>query len=229
MRKAQTSSNEDTPEHPVVSLTFDDGLASQARAAELLESRGLRGTFYVPSGLLGSPGRLDWTDVVGLAERGHEIGGHTETHASLTEIPPEQARQELERDRDALIARGLDPKSFAYPYGRLTDEIADLVRDVGYRAARAVGGIVETLPPRNAFQLRTPHSARAWTTADHLAGLALAAQHEEGWLILPFHHIGRDRRSDYTTPAGELRTFLDWLVERNIRVVPVREVISPEE
>lgn len=224
--RTQTTSQAPTQGHAVVSLTFDDGLASHARAADLLESRGLRGTFYVPSGLLGKPGRLDWGDLVRLAERGHEIGGHTESHAALTEIPLEQARQEIARDRDALTSRGLDPSSFAYPYGKFTDEIADLVRALGYAAARGVGGVVETVPPLNPYQLRTPHSARTWTTADHLAGLTLAAQHEEGWLILPFHHIGHDRGSTYTTQPGQFTAYLDWLVERDMPVIPVREVIA---
>ena len=212
--------------HPVVSLTFDDGLASQGLAADLLEERGLRGTFYVPSGMLGKPGRLRWEDIVRLAERGHEIGGHTQTHASLSEITLEQARQEIIRDRDAITAHGLEPVSFAYPKGKSTDEVEELVRSAGYVAGRGIGGIVETLPPLNAYRLRTPHSARTWTTAEHMAGLVLAAEHEEGWLIIPFHHLGRDPNSSYTTPTSEFAAFLDWLVDRNARVSPVCNVIS---
>lgn len=214
------------PGRPVVSLTFDDGLASQRLAAELLEARGLHGTFYVSSGLVGEPNRLGWSDIVGLAARGHEIGGHTESHAALSEVPLERARPEIVRDREALIAHGLDPVTFAYPYGKSTDEVEDLVRDAGYLAGRGIGGVVETLPPGNAYRLRAPHSARAWTTAEHLAGLVLAAEHEEGWLIAPFHHLGRDRRSSYTTPAREFSAFLDWLVERKVPVKTVRNVIS---
>ena len=85
------------------------------------------------------------------------------------------------------------------------------------------------MPPANPYQLRAPHSARVWTTAEHLAGLVLTAEHEEGWLILPFHHLGRNSQSSYATPPDELATFLDWLVERNIRVKPVRDVISSDK
>ena len=70
--------------HPIVSLTFDDGLASQRLASELLEGRGLRGTFYVPSGLVGSRGHLGWDDIIRLAEQGHEVGGHTHTESPRT-------------------------------------------------------------------------------------------------------------------------------------------------
>lgn len=215
--------------HPIVSLTFDDGLASQRRAWELLEDRGLRGTFYVASGLVGSPGHLGWEDITRLAARGHEIGGHTESHARLPIIPVKQAEEEIVRDLHALKAHGLDPVSFAYPYGESTGEIEGLVRQAGYMAGRGIGGVVETVPPVNAYQLRAPHSAREWTTAEHLAGLVLTAEHEEGWLILPFHHFGRNQGSSYTTPDGEFTAFLDWLVERDVRVKPVREVVSAGE
>lgn len=175
---------------------------------------------------MGKPGRLRWEDIVRLAERGHEIGGHTETHAELSEITLEQARQEIMRDREALTAHGLEPVSFAYPKGKCTDEVEQLVRRAGYIAGRGIGGVVETLPPLNAFRLRTPHSARTWTTAEHLAGLVLAAEHEEGWLIVPFHHLGRDPQSTYTTPTSEFAAFLDWLVDRNVQVTTVFNVLS---
>ncbi|MDF2461249.1 MAG: polysaccharide deacetylase, partial [Candidatus Saccharibacteria bacterium] len=42
----------------VVSLTFDDGLANQALAAQAMESYGMRGTFYVVSGRIGNSGQL---------------------------------------------------------------------------------------------------------------------------------------------------------------------------
>jgi peptidoglycan/xylan/chitin deacetylase (PgdA/CDA1 family) len=226
IRHSLPTSTSAAPGRPVVSVTFDDGLASQRRAAELLEARGLHATFYVSSGLVGEPDRLGWGDIVRLAARGHEIGGHTVSHAALSEIPLERARHEIVSDREALTAHGLEPVSFAYPYGKSTAETEDLVRHAGYLAGRGIGGVVETLPPGNAYRLRAPHSARAWTTAEQLAGLVLAAEHEEGWLIATFHHLGRDRRSNYTTPEREFSAFLDWLVERKVPVMPVRNVVS---
>src|SRR4051794_30162773 len=61
-----------------VSLTFDDGRASQRNAGALLADNGVRGTFYIVSGGVGSsPWYLDLSDVQGLAAAGNEIGGHT--------------------------------------------------------------------------------------------------------------------------------------------------------
>jgi hypothetical protein len=62
-----------------VSLTFDDGRASQlARAVPLLRDHGLRGTFYV------NPRDADWAERLApwraVAAEGHEIGNHTIGH-----------------------------------------------------------------------------------------------------------------------------------------------------
>ena len=168
------------PREAIVSLTFDDGLASQRIAAELLDARGLTGTFYVPSGLVGRKGRFDWDDLRALVAQGHEVGGHTSTHVHL----PELARVRPGRDRvrpEALLEHDLDPVTFAYPYGEATPELESIVRDVGYRAARGIGGVVESIPPENGLRLRTPHSARSWTTLEQLTALVHVAE-PRGWL-----------------------------------------------
>ena len=210
----------------VVSLTFDDALANQMMAAALLDPRGLAATFYVPTGLVGRAGYLGWNDILALAERGHEIGGHTANHVHLPDVGLEQARREIVKDREVLVAHGLEPVSFAYPYGESNAEVEALVREAGYRAARAIGGVVETLPPADAYALRSPHSAQPWTTAEHLAGLVLTAEHEQGWLILPIHAISAAGRSSYTTSPADLEAFLDWLLDRRTQVLPVRDVIA---
>lgn len=208
----------------VVSLTFDDALASQRVAVDLLDARGLRATFYVPSGSIGRKDHLDWDDIARFAEHGHEIGGHTTNHVHLPDLALEQARREIAEDRSALIAHGLDPVSFAYPFGESNNEVEALVREAGYQAARGIGGVVETVPAADAYRLRAPGSARIWTTSEHLAGLVLTAEHQQGWLIIPFHHVCEGGTSSYTTTPYDLAAFLDWLVERDVRVLPVRDV-----
>ena len=64
----------------VVSITLDDGVADQLSAADSLQRNGMRGTFYVVSGLIGSPGYFSRADLDRLAAAGNEIGGHTVLH-----------------------------------------------------------------------------------------------------------------------------------------------------
>jgi peptidoglycan/xylan/chitin deacetylase (PgdA/CDA1 family) len=218
----------------IVSLTFDDAVETQRIAADLLARHGLRASFYVPSGLVGEGGYLTWDDLSMFAERGHEIGGHTASHVRLPDVALDEARREIVTDRHTLIERGLNPMTFSYPYGKQSAEVEGLVREAGYVAARGIGGMVETVPPADPYRLRAPHSARTWTTAEHLAGLVLSAEHEQAWmepeqawLILSFHHIRNDLYHSFATPTAELDAFLGWLVERGMSVLPVREAFSP--
>jgi peptidoglycan/xylan/chitin deacetylase (PgdA/CDA1 family) len=216
------------PQDPVVSLTFDDGAASQRMAGELLAARGLTGTFYVSSGSVGHKGYLGWDDLRALVDQGHEIGGHTSGHPHLPQLAMGDARREIESDRLALLERELNPVTFAYPYGESSPGVESIVREVGYSAARGVGGVVESLPPQNPFRLRSPHSARTWTTSEHLTALVLVAAHEAGWMIVPFHHLEPESRapSSYATDPSQFAEFLDWLVARAVRVACVRDVIA---
>ena len=72
----------------MVSITFDDGRASNAIAANMMTAHGLSGTFFVNSGNIGKPGYLSLPDVDAIAFSGHEIGGHTVTHPDSTNSLP---------------------------------------------------------------------------------------------------------------------------------------------
>ena len=66
------------PGQTVVTITFDDGRASNAKAAQILNAYGLRGTFFINSGNIGKPGYLSLTDLDWIAtDSGNEIGGNT--------------------------------------------------------------------------------------------------------------------------------------------------------
>lgn len=110
-----------------VSLTFDDGRASQVDVGlALFERLGAKATFYVgPSAV---ERRLDgWRKA---AAAGHEIGNHTLNHPCSGNFPFARAKAledySLEKMRHEIAhgARrtkellGVEPKSFAYPCGQ---------------------------------------------------------------------------------------------------------------
>src|SRR5579863_4942995 len=73
---------------PIVSFTFDDVPDSAyINGAAVLDTRKVRGTFYIASGTCGR--RDTYWRVIGadqvraLHERGHEIGCHTFSHVSV--------------------------------------------------------------------------------------------------------------------------------------------------
>ena len=67
-----------------VALTFDDGYASHATVAgPLLQERGVRGTFFVMPGNVGSPGIVTWEQLRQLAAAGHEIADHIHGYGKI--------------------------------------------------------------------------------------------------------------------------------------------------
>ena len=124
------------PEKPVV-LTFDDGYGSHWDAAAALDRRGMRGVFFVT---LDQPRMDDW-QIADLAARGHEIGGHSNTHPDLTAVDDERLWAEVAGHRERLqVISGQPVDFFAYPYGAWNEHVVSAVQAAGYRGAVAAWG-----------------------------------------------------------------------------------------
>src|ERR1700754_650219 len=89
-----------SPGQTVVTITFDDGRASNTTAANLLKAHSLRGTFFLNSGTIGKPGYLTLPQVDAIARDGHEIAGHTVNHPHLDELSDAEIARQVCGDRD---------------------------------------------------------------------------------------------------------------------------------
>lgn len=223
----------------IVSITFDDGLSEQNAAAEILHKHGLRGTFYISSGAVGTPGYFEHGDLTRLASLGHEIGGHTVSHPDLTTLPPDEARRQVCADRTTLAGWGFRATSFAYPYGSHNRSTEVIARECGYRSARTAGGILrpatrtrdcplcpaaETIPPADPYAIRNlPAIDPSWTLAELKAAVTNAEDHGGGWVILVFHHIC-DNNCPLSTSPAVLDAFATWLTFREARGTHVKTV-----
>lgn len=227
------------PGQVIVSFNFDDNLASQAEAGPLLVARGMRGTFYVNSGRVGTSGYLTYEQLRQLQAAGHEVGGHTISHPHLTTLSEAAQRHEVCDDRAALLKAGLRVTSFAYPFGDADSRTRQLLIDCGYNSGRESGGLrtpngcrgcpySESVPPLDVYAIRTHGSVtRAWSLS-FLQNLVLRAETAGGgWVPIVFHHI-----SPTTCPSSETYcisrstfvAFLDWLAPRTSRGTIVRTV-----
>lgn len=213
-----------------VTLTFDDGLVSQYRAATLLERYGYRGTFYVSSGLLGKTFEgipvMDAAQARDLAARGHEIGGHTYTHVRPSEVDAQTFERELAADKTALAALGIETTGFAYPYGEVAYE--ELVAE-RYTSGRNVADRINQLPVSEEDRYRlhaVPLSHENYRDVDvYLQSLG----RDGGWLIFAIHDISENEselRPRFDLTAGELEYVLERIQVSGIAVVTVREVTN---
>ena len=130
-------------------LTFDDAYADLLDVARpLLAERGIPGVVFAIAGQIGGTNEwdsrrgaasLDLLDGEGLravAADGIEVGSHGSSHAALPEVPAAQLEAETLGAARRIEELGLPrPRSFSYPFGRWTPEIAAAVREAGYELA----------------------------------------------------------------------------------------------
>lgn len=144
------------------SLSFDDGLYSQAKyAAPILEKHQLKGTFYLVSDVLENDTTKAhtwrygyWNQYQKVAIKGHEIGSHTASHPSLTTLPygspNENGTVEYELAEPLKVIKSKIPEaeliSFAYPYVAFDDKIKAKTAQY-YVSARGLGAGTNSTKP----------------------------------------------------------------------------------
>jgi hypothetical protein len=213
----------------VVSLTWDDGRASQFGSLAIQEAHGIKATYYINSGNIdSSPYYLTKPQLDSIALSGNEIGGHTARHENLTTIPLDAATAAVCGDRETLVGwYGPDAgKSFAYPYGANNAEVKKIPGSCGYTSARGVTGVrtpnaclgcrlAESLPPADPWYLAGPTSITSTTTLDDLKfQVNQAATNGGGWVLYSLHSLG-DSTDKYSITPAIYDQFLGWLQSRS--------------
>lgn len=151
------------PLRPLV-ITFDDGYKSYYQyAAPTLEKYGYTGTVFLVSDLLGKTN--EWDEIKGdvteslmtvdeikeLHQRGHDFGAHTKTHANLTEVEQDVAKEEIAGSKEQLEqALGFPVPFFCYPYGAQNQAVQSWVQEAGFEGAVSTLRKVN-LPTSNRF------------------------------------------------------------------------------
>jgi peptidoglycan-N-acetylglucosamine deacetylase len=146
----------------IVTTSWDDGDQTDLKLAELLQSGGIRGTFYVP---IKSYRKcvLNRGELKSLSEAGFEIGGHGFSHKLLWRLSTEELAAEIVPCRPMLEdIVGARVRMFCYPCGRYDASAIRAVRKAGYYGARTVR-MLATRMNFKAFEMPTtvqafPHS-----------------------------------------------------------------------
>lgn len=112
-----------------IALTFDDGPSESTPALlELLAQHRVRGTFFQ----CGVHVRRLPLVARAVAEAGHEIGNHSDTHRGFYFLPAGEIRAELERAQQAIgTAAGATPVLFRAPFGARWFGLREAQRSLG--------------------------------------------------------------------------------------------------
>lgn len=213
------------PGRPILSVSFDDAPATATLAgAQILEARGLRGTYYVSAGLsdtdlpMGLCAGAD--DYRRLIAAGHEIACHTYSHLDCGQASGEAAEAEAARNARALADLGAyDLDSFAYPYG---DVAAGPKGALAKRFSTLRGlhhGIIEQGTDLN----QAPAVGVEGQDGEAVArGWLKKAADRKAWMILYTHDV-RPEPSDWGCTPQALEHLLDEALAAGFEVMTVRE------
>jgi hypothetical protein len=209
----------------VVSIEFDDGIANQIQADSALSAHDMHGTFFIPDGLVGSPGYMTWSQIHTLASDGNEIGGHTISHPHLASLEVSEQQREVCNDRVRLLNQGFAVTDFAYPFASHDATIEAVVAHCGYNSGRIGSGVglasdcaqcvvAESIPPTDPYATRTPFDPTSSTPLSTIEGYVTnAEQNGGGWVQLTFHNLC-DGCDQYAITPADFNSLLDWLAGR---------------
>ncbi|MBE6629249.1 MAG: polysaccharide deacetylase [Ruminococcaceae bacterium] len=162
----------------ILTFSYDDGTTQDIRLAALFHKYGMKATFNVNSGLLGTERELVRCGVTVRHDKirpadvkhvydGHEVASHTLTHPDLTKKSDEEIIEQVEKDRLTLSELcGYEVVGFAYPGGGVnySDHVADVIRaNTGVRYARTTLPTLNFEKQENLFEFKpTVHHFPDW-------------------------------------------------------------------
>lgn len=214
----------------VVAFTFDDfPVSCYQNAAPALEDADMRGTFYLASGLMGrhENGQLivDAEKVRELADKGHEIGGHTHDHINVQRTPLSEMLMDVGRNDRAIaeIVGHSRPVSFAYPFGMIS-VMSKLALMRRYPALRGIKvgtnhGIIDLA------HLQAQELYDCSQNSASIDAMLDDAQRRKGWLIFYTHDVRRDPTNIGCTP-GFFAEVVEKVRKRGIKVETVIDTIN---
>jgi peptidoglycan/xylan/chitin deacetylase (PgdA/CDA1 family) len=137
------------PPAGAVVVTIDDGYDDvRSQAHPVLRALGLAATLFVVTERMGEANRweaegplagrplVSWEDARDLVRQGVALGAHTRTHPTLPDLPPDEVEAEVAGSRGDLAEElGSPVETFAYPFGRWNEAIAEAVARAGFGCA----------------------------------------------------------------------------------------------
>ena len=220
-------SAETVPDRVVV-LTFDDSVVSHATfVAPLLKKLGFGATFFITEGfefLTDKEHYMTWEQIQKLHADGFEIGNHTRRHTGVAKQKPEQLTADVESIEQQCAKYGIPkPVSFCYPGYQTSEAAVKLLRERGYRFARAGGA--QAFDPAKDEPLTLPQAfdAKPESTLEQFKA-AVALAHEGRIAVMTFHGVPDIKHPWVNTDPVKFETYMQYLKDAGCKVIAMRDM-----
>jgi peptidoglycan/xylan/chitin deacetylase (PgdA/CDA1 family) len=129
-------------------ITFDDSTLSQyTNGFALLESEGVKGTFYITTDYVGLGQKMTWAQIQAMMAAGHSIQDHSKDHHNFSTLDEIGVNAQIDGVDSAFLSNSITvAKHLAYPFGE--GATPDVINWIGERriTGRGAGSGGNTYP-----------------------------------------------------------------------------------
>lgn len=141
-----------------LTMSYDDGKVEDIRLLEIFNKYGIKGTFNLNYGVMledqtgQKHPRLSEEQVKELYV-GHEIATHSLTHPTIARCPLTEVAEEILEDRKGLEKLlGTLVRGHAYPNGSYSEEVKQLLHQLGIAYARTINSVADYALPTDPME-----------------------------------------------------------------------------
>ena len=210
----------------LVVLTFDDATASQYTiVAPLLKQYGFGATFFIcefPPNFRDSSKYMNWRQIKELDKLGFEVANHSRSHPPVSKLSTEKFIDELSYIEAKCDSLNIDkPSAFAYPGYDLSLPVINILKEKGYKFARAGGS--RPYDPLNDHPLLVP----SWAlNAENKKQIMKAFDEARNGkiVVLTIHGVPDIEHPWVNTPPELFREYLQYLSDKHFKVISLRDL-----
>jgi peptidoglycan-N-acetylglucosamine deacetylase len=213
--------------HKTVVLTFDDSVKSHYDfVAPLLKKHGFNATFFITEGFSFHKRKdlyMTWSKIKELHDQGFEIGNHTKAHRNVKKLSSEQLRLSLSHIEKQCKKHGIPkPISFCYPSYVTDPKALSVLRDMGYRFARAGGAKASESDKDHHLLLPQAFDGKPASTLEQFKK-AVDQADAKHIPILTFHGVPDIEHPWVNTDQKKFMQYMNYLKANDFKVIALRD------
>lgn len=204
------------------SFTFDDAYESHiTQLFPLVQKKGIQVTCFLTGDSYYL--RHNYEKFLAMAQAGHEMGNHTETHPKLTQLSDSERRREILEYRKFLQDKlpGLPFNVFGTPYCDNNEEVQKIIGQEHYisRDCRGYGRIIWD-KEINWLSMDSKAWQRSLNTVEEFQQIARDTYDAGEWIIYMNHGVDYDKNNDYSIDPEDLEKIIQQVKDLDMWIAP---------